>query len=174
MHHVSPMAAVSRDGKHVAVADDHHTLSLYDSTADGWHETVVNLPALLDDVIAESFSPDGSQILLQDADGDISICDAAKGRLTIPLLRTYSPLASARFVGDRRIVTVAQSGLIRVWELPRESSRLSTPSPDERPVGDLIRLAQLLAGAKIDSSQTLERLSPVELQSNWDRRLKAP
>jgi eukaryotic-like serine/threonine-protein kinase len=168
MHHGSPVAAVSRDGKHVAVADNHHTLSLYDSTADGWHETVVNLPALLDDVIAESFSPDGRRLMLRDSDGDISICDAANGRLTMPLLRTHDSLASARFVGDRRLVTVAKSGLIRVWELPNDSAGASSAPPDERPVGDLIRLAQLLAGARINPSQTLERLSPAELQANWD------
>ena len=44
MHYGSPVAAVSRDGKHVAVADNHHTLSLYDATADGWHETSSTYP----------------------------------------------------------------------------------------------------------------------------------
>ena len=106
-------------------------------------------------MIAETFSPDGRRVLLRDGDGDISICDAANGRLTMPLLRTHDSLASARFVGDRRLVTVAKSELVRVWELPSESAGSSATRPDERPVIDLIRIAQLLAGAKINPSQDL-------------------
>jgi WD40 repeat protein len=174
LHHHSPFFAVSRDGQHVAVADDQHVLSLYDITADGWHETDVTLPASFDDPVAEQFSLDGRRLLLFDSDGDICICDTAKGRLAMPMLRTHTPLTSVRFVGDRRLVTVSRSGLIRVWELPSEAAGSTSATPDERPVIDLVRIAQLLAGAKIDPSQKLEPLSPAELQANWNEKPTAP
>jgi hypothetical protein len=112
--------------------------------------------------------------LLFDSDGDICVCDTAKGRLAMPMLRSHTPLASVRFVGDHRLVTVSKSGLIRVWELPSETAGSSAATPDQRPVIDLVRIAQLLAGAKIDPSQRLEQLSPAELQANWNEKPKAP
>ena len=134
---------------------------------------IVTLPASFDDPIAEQFSPDGLRLLLFDSDGDICVCDTAKGRLAMPMLRSHTPLASVRFVGDHRLVTVSKSGLIRVWELPSETAGSSAATPDQRPVIDLVRIAQLLAGAKIDPSQKLEQLSPAELQANWNEKPKA-
>ena len=129
LHHGSPLVAVSRDGKHVAVADDHHVLSLYDVSADGWHRDGCEPPHIVRPPDRRGFQSGwpaslalrlGRRCLhLRHGKGPFGRADAAE-----PHSAGLGPL-------PRRtaLVTVAKTGLIRVWELPddRPGLRLLPP-----------------------------------------------
>jgi hypothetical protein len=66
---------------------------------------------------------------------------------------------SAAFSPDgRRVFTARDDRTTRVWDV----------SADPRPVGELLRLVQLLSGHRIDETWATAPLSGQELQSLWD------
>jgi hypothetical protein len=79
--------------------------------------------------------------------------------------------------GGKRIVTVGQGGTACVWELPdagEVEQWVADLAPHERPVSDLVTLAQLLACGRIDETQARVRLGPKELHAVWQRRGPVP
>lgn len=84
------------------------------------------------------------------------VWDAATGQpLTPPLPHTGS-INSAAFSPDgRRLVTACEDGKARIWELPT----------DDRPTADLIKLAHLYAGGRIDDAGGFVQLTADETKS---------
>jgi hypothetical protein len=169
VHSGATRAAISSDGQHIAVLGPRRNLTIYAAKAAGWHESQVRIPVSLGDIVDEQFSADGRKLLLCDSAGCVCVCDAAKGQALTPPIRHHGPLTSARFVDDRNIITVTKAGMIRAWELPTDSVDASSATPDERPVQQLIALAQLLAGGRINQNQQFEPMELRELQFCWDR-----
>jgi Flp pilus assembly protein TadD len=84
--------------------------------------------------------------------------DAATGQLLAPSLKHSQIVLDAALSPDsRRVVTASLDGPARIWEL----------TSDERPVEDLILVAQLLAGYKVDDSGSLDPLETPELGRIW-------
>jgi WD40 repeat protein len=162
------MAAISSDGQHVAVLDPRHNLTIYDAQA-GWHEQYVQIPASLKEIVDANFSADGRKLLLCDSTGSVCACDTVKGQALTPTIRHHGPLVSARFMGDRKFVTVTKSGIIKAWELVTDAVDPSDGSLAERPVPQLIALAQVLAGGWINPLQAFEPLNSKALQSRWEQ-----
>jgi WD40 repeat protein len=123
------------------------------------------------------FSPDGRFIMTAGPAG-ARVWDTATGRSASPPLRHGAPLASGAFVeGGQRLVTVGQGGTVCAWELPRPGQSeqwIADLARDERPIGDLMALAQLLACGRIDETQTQVGLDPERLRAVWRQLRPAP
>jgi hypothetical protein len=91
------------------------------------------------------------------------IWDAASGELLGPPLPHFAWLDAASFSPDGKLLATASTGRgIRVWDLPGE----------ERPVADLVLLAQVLSSRRIDEKGALVHLAREELLAAW-RTLRA-
>ena len=87
------------------------------------------------------------------------VWDAGTGEPVTPPLKHSESVHHASFSPDgRRVVTVCNDRAARVWEV----------SPDERPVDDLVLLAQLLASQRVDPTGALETIDTETLHVIWD------
>jgi len=64
---------------------------------------------------------------------------------------TFSP-------DGRSVVTASYDNTARVWDV----------SLEDRPAADWVRLAEFLAGQRLDRSGAAEPLSPQEMQADWE------
>jgi tetratricopeptide (TPR) repeat protein len=105
------------------------------------------------------FSPNGRFILTASANHTARVWDAATGQAVTPSLRHRDVIVRAEFSPDgRRVVTASWDATARVWDLPH----------DGRPVEDLMRLGNLLAGYRIDVTGGLEPLDTAAFRSAWE------
>jgi WD40 repeat protein len=128
-------AAFSRHGRHMVTASADETARVWDA-ATGQPLT----PPMRHDgrLVHAEFSPDGRRVITASMDESARVWDAATGEPGTPLLRHRDNLWHAAFSSDgRRVVTTASAA--RVWELPFE----------DRPVADLVLIAQFLTGLEI-------------------------
>jgi hypothetical protein len=108
-------------------------------------------------VLHAEFSPDGRRVITAgSADGAARVWDATTGEPVTPLLRHSSNLWHAAFSPDgRRAVTTASTA--QVWELPLE----------DRPVADLVLLAQVLTGLERRASGQFVPLEISRFRADW-------
>jgi hypothetical protein len=108
-------------------------------------------------ITSASFSPDGRRVLTASSDGTARVWDAATGLpVTPPLTPGAGVVYSAAFGPDgRRLVTAGADGTARVWNLPT----------DPRPTDDLVKLAHLYAGGRIDPAGGFVPLTADETKS---------
>jgi WD40 repeat protein len=138
----------------------------------------VVLPRLDSPLTHYRYSADERLILLGDGKGGARVWDLATGRSRTPPLCHGSHLAAAAFHQDgRQLVTLNTQGAAYFWQLPGYSEdddgRSRDLSPEERPVDDLVALAQVLAGARIDEMQRRRLLPANAIYSAWTRFVHA-
>jgi hypothetical protein len=76
-------------------------------------------------------------------------------------------VAAATFSSDsKQIVVVGRDGTIYFWELRPAGS--PDALPDERPLKELVALAQVLACGRIDENQERKALDPERMRSAWE------
>jgi WD40 repeat protein len=104
------------------------------------------------------FSPDGRWVVSSGAVA-ARVWDAVTGRPVTPPLRHGTPHAAVAFVdSSQRLITFERGGTISLWEFastgPSEKW-VNELAINNRPAADLVALAQLLTGSRIDETQTL-------------------
>jgi WD40 repeat protein len=129
-------------------------------------------------VVSGAFSPDGRCAITASDDGTARVWDTATGEPVTPPLHhgdnrpdgwaggyARSDLPQARFSLDgRRVVLLSGSGA-QSWDL----------RPDTRPIEDLVALAQLVGGQRIDATGGAVPLTLEELRKAWEAlRAKYP
>jgi hypothetical protein len=146
-------AEFSPDGRRVVTASA-------DGTARVWHAATGQpvTPPLRHDSRLEhaAFSPDGRRLVTASMDETARVWDAATGEPVTPALRHGSNLWHAAFSPDgRRLVTAADDA--RLWELPFE----------DRPVADLVLIAQVLTGLEMRAPGQLVPLDVARFRADW-------
>jgi WD40 repeat protein len=121
-----------------------------------------------------AFSPDGRRVVTISHDGSARVWDVNNGDpLTPPLphgisIQTspgeanynphgHSDTPQASFGADNRRALTAGRNALQVWNL----------MPDDRPANDLILLAQVFSGHRIDATGGLVPLGAGELHATW-------
>jgi WD40 repeat protein/serine/threonine protein kinase/tetratricopeptide (TPR) repeat protein len=157
LKHVAPVkdATFSPDGGRVVTASD-------DQTARVW-EAAGGLPVTPPlkhngEVWHATFSPDGRRVVTASQDGMARVWDAASGQPLTPSLKHGGFVPRVTFSPDgRRVVTASPDGTVRVWDLPL----------DERPAADLIQLAEVLAGYRLDEQSGVVPLDRETRMTAW-------
>jgi WD40 repeat protein len=100
-------------------------------------------------VIHAAFSPDGRLLITETEDRTVRVWDAVRGEALTPPWRHTAPIRTVFFRGDgTEAVVIPEKGAPVIWQL----------RPDERPVGEIVALAQALSCARINTSQKCEPL----------------
>jgi WD40 repeat protein/tetratricopeptide (TPR) repeat protein/predicted Ser/Thr protein kinase len=152
-------AMFSPDGRCVVTAS-------HDRTARVWEAATgqpLSPPLKHEDgVICAVFSPDGRCVVTASYDGTARVWEAATGQPLSPPLIHSGRVLRAAFSADGRQVASASGEAARVWDL----------APDERPMGDLLRLFQVLSGHRLDPTGAYAPLTAEEFRAAW-QTLKA-
>ncbi len=104
------------------------------------------------------FGPQGQRVATGSLDQTARVWDAATGQaLTPPLLHPWS-VRHVHFSADgQHLLTSGSTGAVWSWELPCTDCAIA----------DLVRLAQLLSGSRIDEHRGIMPLDPGELKDLW-------
>jgi len=109
-------------------------------------------------VVHAAFSPDRSRLLTADEHNTARLWDPVSGELLAPPLRLPRKFQHASFHPDgNRATLVCEAGTKSTWDL----------TPTTRPVAELIALAQVLSGSRIDDKQNCRALDGNDLRSAW-------
>jgi WD40 repeat protein len=156
-------ASFSPDGGRVVTASSDGAARVWDA-ATGQPRT----PPLVHKGRVEeaTFSPDGRRVATASGDGTARVWDAATGQpVSVPLRHKYGPLHVAFSPDGRRLLTSGWDWEARLWDLPQ----------DDRSAEDLLLLAQLLSGYRIDETGGLVSVGGEVLKHSWELlRAKCP
>jgi WD40 repeat protein len=113
------------------------------------------------------WSADGQRLLTVSNLNRARVWDASTGVPLTPPLVHVGPLLSAGFAGSDRVLTVGRDGSVRIWELRQTAKEPADPAPDNRPLQELVSLAQVLSGRCIGAEGALLPLEAGQLDSAW-------
>jgi WD40 repeat protein len=98
-----------------------------------------------------AFSSDGRLLITETEDRTVRVWDAVRGEAMTPPWRHTAPIRTVFFRrGGTDAVIVPEKGAPMIWQL----------RPDERPVEEIVALAQALSCARINTAQKCEPLEP--------------
>ena len=147
--------AFSPDGLKVLSASDDNTARVWDPTTGELaapplsHQASVNWA---------DFSPDGRKIVTASTDQTARVWDVATGDPLSPPLNHHCAVRQAAFSADSLwVITTGTDNIQRRWDL----------RPDDRPVAELVRLAQVLAGSRIDPRRGFLPLGAENVWAEW-------
>jgi serine/threonine protein kinase/WD40 repeat protein len=155
-------AAFSPDGRRLVVLAEQNAAHIWDAT------TGVALTGPLRHKAAlfyAAFSSVGLRLITLGEDRTARVWDVRTGEALTPPLPIPKGGQRALFSGDgTRAVVVHQDGTRTLWDL----------TPDARAVSELVGLAQVLAGTRVDEAQQPQLLQPHELRATWARLQTEP
>jgi serine/threonine protein kinase/WD40 repeat protein len=154
-------AVFSADGRRVVVCGEDAAARVWDTVTG---EPLTSPLRHKGPVVRAAFSPHGDRLLTADESQTARVWDPASGELLAPPLRLPRALQHASFSPDGNRATVVGEGFRHSWDL--------TPTP--RPVAELIALAQVLSGSRIDDKQNRQALDANDLRSAWETLQAAP
>jgi WD40 repeat protein len=149
-------AVFSPDGRRVLTTGDDNTARVW-----GTETGELLLPPLRHQgtVVQAGFSADGRMVATASRDRSARVWDAATGEALTPPLRHPWAVRRAEFgPGGDRLLTAGPDGTTWEWALGR----------DDRPVEDLVLLAQLLSGSRIEKRGTMP-LDAAEQARAWEQ-----
>jgi eukaryotic-like serine/threonine-protein kinase len=156
VHHV----AVSSDGRRLAVEAPNHTVRVWDLESGRLIGKALTVP---DDDEALTLSPDGRRLCACGASGACRLWDADTAQPYTPLLHSCGPLVCAGI--DSRgdgLVTVGKNGIVCFWELGKHAAGAL------RSIAELVALAQVHAGGRLDEHDEYRPLSAAQLRAAWE------
>ena len=147
--------AFSPDARKVVTASNDNTARVWDIPSG----TSMTLGWQPNNVWHAAFSHDGQLISTACLDGMVRVWDANTGEPVTGALRHASQWATrSEFSPDGRHLLTIGRGEAKLWDL----------QPDDRPIEDLVLLAQVLCGHRIDDNGgRLDPIDPRELQDAW-------
>ncbi len=143
------------DGRRLVTAGDDNTACIWDITSG-----TILVPPLKHNgtVVQARFSPDGRRVATGSLDQTARVWDADSGQTLTPSLQHPWSVRQVRFSPDgRSLLTTGPSGTVWSWDLPSTDSSIA----------DLLHLAQLLSGSRIDEQRGLMPLALDELKDLW-------
>jgi WD40 repeat protein/serine/threonine protein kinase/Flp pilus assembly protein TadD len=143
------------DGRRLATASDDNTARIWD-IASG--EMLVQ-PLKHDGTVVQArFSPDGQRVATGSLDQTARVWNAESGQTLSPPLHHSWAVRQVRFSpeGDH-LLTTGPTGIVWSWELPTTDCATD----------DLVRLAQLLSGSRIDPHRGIMPVTPDEQKELW-------
>jgi WD40 repeat protein len=148
--------ALSPDGLQVATAGGDSMARIWDARSGEPVTAALKHPASVRRV---KFSRDGRLLATACEDKTVRLWDTATGESVTQPLRHPGRVYEITFAANSsRLLTTCSDGRIRIWEIPM----------DPRRAPDLVLLAQLLAGRRIDQTSGLEPLDNDALRSAWE------
>jgi WD40 repeat protein/serine/threonine protein kinase len=153
-------AAFSRDGLRILTASTDQSARVWDARTGEPLTPPIEHGSRVEHA---EFSPHGRFVVTASLGagaqpGTAQVWDAATGEPITPPLAHPDSLWHAAFSPDgRRLVTACGDGRARIWELPRE----------DRPLADVVRLAQLIAGREIRASGQFVPLDAARARRDW-------
>src|SRR6185436_1751115 len=119
------MPAVSCDGRRVASgAWSSEHVRIYHADQ-GWGQ--VNVEGLKAQVLALAFSPDGTRLALGLRDSTVRLHDATSGKLRRRLTGHLGEVFAVAWEPGGRLVSAAQDGAIRVWDIAQAPPEARIP-----------------------------------------------
>ncbi len=107
----------------------------------------------------------GGLAIRRAAGGGVCVWEAGKKRPVVPPLRQGGPVKAAAFRPDGKgIVVVGAAGVVCTWELQPVGA-----AAEGRPTGQLVVLAEVLAGARIDDDEEWKPLDAAGLEAAWEK-----
>jgi WD40 repeat protein len=164
--HSVTVAALRDDGRRLALVDPDNVLWTWDPQSG--KETLL-VPSLRSEGIVREmkWSADGQRLLTVSSLNRVRVWDADTGVPLTPPLVHVGPLLSAGFAGSDQVLTIGRDGNVRIWELRQNSREPGEPAPDNRPLPELVSLAQLLSGRRLCADGSLLPLEAGQLDSAW-------
>jgi len=164
--HAVTIAALREDGLRLALIDPDNVLWTWDPQSG--KETLLVSSLRSEGIIREmKWSADGQRLLTVSSLNRARVWDAGTGVPLTPPLVHVGPLLSAGFAGGDRVLTVGRDGSVRIWELRQNPREQNDPSPDDRPLPELLSLAQVLSGRSLGADGSLLPLEAGQLDSAW-------
>src|SRR5438876_5303813 len=164
--HPVTVAALREDSRRLALIDRDNVLWTWDPLSG--KETLL-VPSLRSEgtVREIKWSTDGQRLLTVSNLNRARVWDATTGSPLTPPLVHAGPLLSAGFARNDQVLTVGRDGSVRIWELRRTAKEPPDPAPDNRPLPELVSLAQVLSGRCIGAEGALLPLEAGQLDSAW-------
>jgi WD40 repeat protein len=149
-------ACFSPDARHVLTSSEDFSAKVWETTTG----KQVGLPLRhRHQVRAGAFSPRNPWIATVSSDKTARVWDSENSDPITPPLRHLTKLLEVRFLPDgNRLVTVDKDGWSFVWNLPI----------DNRPVADIVELAEFLSGGQLISNVGTNGSASDSLRSTWE------